>query len=65
MLNWIENGDYIVCLNCINHIRELGAYSWDDKKPDEPEDRNDHTINSSQYSFLAYKYDIGNTVVKE
>ena len=65
MLNWIENGDYIVCLNCINHIRELGAYSWDDKKPDEPEDRNDHTINSSQYSFLAYKYDIGSTVVKE
>jgi phage terminase large subunit len=45
--------------HCINHIKELESYSWKEDKDNEPEDRNDHTINASQYAWLPYKMDIG------
>lgn len=58
MLGWIQQGCYLVVDTCTEHLGELDRYSWDEKK-DEPEDKNDHTINSSQYSWIPYRHMIG------
>lgn len=61
MLGWINTDGkvfYLVCEHCENHIHELNAYSWKDDKY-EPEDKNDHTINSVQYSWIPYRKKIG------
>jgi phage terminase large subunit len=61
-LGWInvENKIYYEVLNtCIEHIRELESYSWKEDKY-EPEDSNDHTINSSQYAWIPFRTKIGN-----
>lgn len=58
MLGWIQQGCYLVVEDCSEHIRELECYSWDEDK-DKPEDRNDHTINSSQYGWIPYRALIG------
>lgn len=59
MLSWLQQGAYLVLEHCTEHISELERYSWKEDKDNEPEDRNDHTINSSQYSWLPYKMMIG------
>lgn len=59
-LSWIAQGCYLVCSHCKEHIRELESYSWQEDK-DIPEDRNDHTINSSQYAWIPYRKKIGKT----
>lgn len=64
MLGWIHTGHYLVVIECINHIEEIEAYSWKEDKDNEPEDRNDHTINASQYSWLPSKEIIGKGVGK-
>lgn len=58
MLGWLQQGCYLVVEDCTEHIRELECYSWDEKK-DQPEDRNDHTVNSSQYGWIPYRAKIG------
>lgn len=58
-LGWLHTGDYLVCDTCRVHISELEVYSWAQDKDNEPEDRNDHTINASQYGFLPYVKMIG------
>lgn len=61
MLGWINtNGKifYYVLDHCVNHIRELESYSWKEDKY-EPEDSNDHTINSSQYAWIPFRKMIG------
>lgn len=61
-LGWInvDNKIYYEVLNtCIEHIRELESYSWKEDKYD-PEDSNDHTINSSQYAWIPFRAKIGN-----
>lgn len=58
MLGWIQQGCYLVEEGCVEHIGELERYSWDEEK-DRPEDRNDHTINSSQYGWIPYRAVIG------
>lgn len=55
---WMANGDYLLVDNCKYSIRELNTYSWKQDK-DEPEDRNDHTINAGQYAWLPFKDKIG------
>lgn len=57
-LGWFHQGCYLVCENCKEHIRELEVYSWLEDK-DIPEDRNDHTINASQYGWIPYRHMIG------
>lgn len=57
-LGWIQQGCYLVVDTCTEHMSELDRYSWKEDK-DEPEDRNDHTINSSQYGWIPYKNLIG------
>ena len=58
MLGWIQKGIYLVCDDCKYHIKEMETYSWLEEK-DVPEDRNDHTINASQYSWIPYRESIG------
>ncbi len=63
-LGWLNvsdikpQADYIVLDHCKEHIRELESYSWQEDKY-EPEDRNDHTINASQYGWLPFRTKIG------
>ena len=57
-LGWIQQGCYLVVDTCGEHLSELDRYSWDDEK-DKPEDRNDHTINASQYGWIPYRQGIG------
>lgn len=58
MLGWITQGCYLVVDTCTEHMGELDRYSWKEDK-DEPEDRNDHTINASQYGWIPYRNLIG------
>lgn len=58
MLGWIQQGCYLVEDTCLEHLGELERYSWDEEK-DVPEDRNDHTINASQYAWIPYRQLIG------
>lgn len=55
---WLAQGKYLIVSHCKEHIAEHNRYSWLEGK-DEPEDRNDHTINASQYAWLPYKEKIG------
>ena len=57
-LGWIQQGCYMIVDTCIEHMAELERYSWLEDK-DEPEDRNDHTINASQYGWIPYRTMIG------
>lgn len=57
-LGWIAKGQFYVNDRCKEYIREVNVYSWKDDK-DEPEDRNDHTINACQYAWLPFVKDIG------
>ena len=63
MLSWLGGEEaevyYYVLDHCKEHIRELETYSWLEDK-DEPEDKNDHTINSGQYGWIPYRKLIGN-----
>ena len=64
MLGWLNVSDvklvadYIVLDHCVNHIGELESYSWKEDKY-EPEDKNDHTINASQYAWIPFRTKIG------
>ncbi len=51
--------DYYVLSHCMHYIHELESYSWDEKKDNTPEDKNDHMVNSTQYSWLPYVKNIG------
>lgn len=57
-IGWIQQGCYLVVETCKEHLHELETYSWDEEK-DKPEDRNDHTINANQYSWIPYRNLIG------
>ena len=55
---WMATGDFLILSHCKTYISELNVYSWKEDKY-EPEDRNDHCINSCQYAWLPYKAMIG------
>lgn len=57
-IGWMAGGNYLILDGCKELIDEMNVYSW---KTDgnEPEDRNDHTINADQYSWIPYKHMIG------
>ena len=57
---WMAQGYFFVLDHCKPLIDEMNLYSWQEDKH-EPEDGNDHCINSSQYSWLPYKDKIGGT----
>ena len=58
-LNWIGKNKYYVVDTCKEHIKELNLYSWKENKDNEPEDRNDHTINACQYAWIPFRANIG------
>lgn len=57
-LGWIQQNCYLVVDTCVEHLAELDRYLWDEDK-DQPEDRNDHTINAQQYAWIPYRNLIG------
>lgn len=57
---WMAGGSWYVLDHCTPLIDELNLYSWKEDKF-EPEDGNDHCINSGQYAWLPYKDKIGGT----
>jgi hypothetical protein len=58
-LGWLAHDQYMVVEDCKTMIRELESYSWKAEKDAEPEDGNDHMINSTQYGWIPYKHKIG------
>ncbi len=60
---WLAHEDFLIVDTCKESIREMNLYSWQEDK-DKPEDRNDHTINAAQYSWLPFKQYIGHISVK-
>lgn len=58
-LGWLATGCFFVVDTCRDYIRELETYSWREDRNAEPEDANDHMINSVQYAFIPYKMKIG------
>lgn len=57
-LGWIAKDQFKVVSDCKECIRELGVYAWKEDK-NEPEDKNDHTVNAGQYGWLPYVAEIG------
>lgn len=55
---WLKDGNYLIVEDCVEHIREHEIYSWQEGK-DVPEDRNDHTINASQYAWIPLRSKVG------
>lgn len=58
-LGWFAHDQYLVVEDCPAMIRELESYSWKSDRDAEPEDGNDHMINSAQYGWIPYKHEIG------
>lgn len=58
-LGWLAHDQYLVVEGCDTMIREFESYSWKSDKDAEPEDGNDHMINSAQYGWIPYKHTIG------
>ena len=57
---WLAHGEHLIVREtCQPMIHEFNTYSWREDKDNVPEDRNDHTINAEQYSWLPYKEKIG------
>lgn len=58
---WLEGTDeksvkYYVNETCVEHIKEMSFYSYDNGVP---EDRNDHTINATQYAWANIRSRVG------
>ena len=58
-MNWLHTNSFLIVDNCKESIREMNMYSWKEDKDNEPEDRNDHTINARQYAWIPYREVIG------
>lgn len=50
---------FYIVNECTEYQKELNKYSWKEEKDEEPEDGNDHMINSVQYSWIPYVNKIG------
>ena len=65
-LGWMSFDDsrdkkqsFYIVDTCKSYIRELDNYSWKEDKDEEPEDANDHMVNSVQYAWIPYRDKIG------
>lgn len=61
-LGWFAKGQFLVCDTCRHYISELESYCWKEDKDLEPEDANDHLINSAQYAWIPYAPRIGGNI---
>lgn len=56
---WMAAGKFLIVEETTKpYQKEMNVYSWKETK-DEPEDKNDHTIQAGQYGWLPYKSKIG------
>ncbi len=62
MLGWLATDSFVILDNCTETIKEFETYSWREDKDNEPEDGHDHMINSGQYAWIPYKYQIGSEI---
>lgn len=60
---WLAAGDFYILEHCKEYAGELNIYSWKEDKAAEPEDGNDHLINSCQYAWLPYRDKIGSVKI--
>lgn len=58
-LGWFMRECYLIVDTCVNYINELEVYSWKEDVDNEPEDGNDHMLNSTQYNWIPYVNKIG------
>ena len=58
-LGWLKDECYYIVETCEVYCNELDVYSWKEDKDNEPEDANDHMINSCQYSWIPFVEKIG------
>ncbi len=58
-LGWFKDECYFIVDTCENYCNELDVYSWKEDKDNEPEDANDHMVNSCQYSWIPFVDKIG------
>lgn len=56
-LGWMDTGHFYILDHCKNYIQEMNKYSWTEKGT--LEDKNDHCIQSCQYSFIPFRDFIG------
>ena len=57
---WFASERFFVLEDCKAYQKELAIYSWKDNTvKTEPEDGNDHMINSVQYAWIPYRAQIG------
>lgn len=59
MTSLMSDGDFVVCKECKNLIREIQTYVWDEKKSkqgdDAPIKKADHLIDSTRYATFTHK----------
>jgi hypothetical protein len=60
-LDALHKNAYFINSKCIAHIDEMNNYVWNDKKNLTPMDKNDHTLNASQYAWIPYKHLLRNS----
>ena len=60
-LDALHKNAYFINSKCITHIDEMNNYVWNDKKNLTPMDKNDHTLNASQYAWIPYKHLLRNS----
>lgn len=58
-MNWLHTNSFFIVDKCKESIREMNLYSWKEDKDNEPEDRNNHTIDARAYSWIPYREMIG------
>lgn len=58
-LGWFAKEKFLICDTCDSYTRELESYAWKENKDLEPEDKNDHLINSAQYAWIPHISMIG------
>jgi PBSX family phage terminase large subunit len=59
MTNEMKQGNLFVCRECVNLIREIESYVWDEKKAKEGEDaplkKADHAVDALRYCIATHK----------
>ncbi len=58
-LGWFAKDRFLVTNTCHGYMSELESYCWKEDKDLEPEDANDHLINSAQYAWIPFTPKIG------
>lgn len=57
--NDLRNGKVVICSECVNTIREIEGYVWDNKASekgdDKPVKRGDHSVDSLRYAIVSHK----------